>query len=102
MAMTQGYVMLIAVVVLLAALPWGLRWLQRRLPMAQRGGVSGATPRLLGALAVGPQQRVMTIVVGEGAQRTWLVIGVTSDSVHCLHTLPQPDSSAALQGLSRD
>ncbi len=40
-------------------------------------------------MAVGPGQRVVTVEVGHGAQKTCLVLGVTAQSIHCLHVLGQ-------------
>jgi len=39
-------------------------------------------------VAVGPQQRVVTVEVGPEGARTWLVLGVTAQQVSCLHVLP--------------
>ena len=80
----------------LAALPWGIRWLQRR----TQGGMAPAalSSRLVGALAVGPQQRVVTVEVGPPHARTWLVLGVTAQSVNLLHSMPAgaPDFAGTL------
>jgi flagellar protein FliO/FliZ len=43
---------------------------------------------VLSAVAVGPQQRVVTVEVGPEHARTWLVLGVTAQQVSCLHVLP--------------
>ena len=45
------------------------------------------------------QQRVVTVEVGEGAQTVRLVLGVTAQSIQCLHVLQAPapaDFSAAM------
>jgi flagellar protein FliO/FliZ len=48
-------------------------------------------------MAVGPQQRVLTVEVGPENARTWLVLGVTGQTITCLHTLPAlPTMSAML------
>ena len=71
------------VIVAMAALPWWIkRWQQRS------GGATGAAQsRVLSAVAVGPQQRVVTIEVGHGNERAVLVLGVTAQQVNCLHVL---------------
>ena len=49
---------------------------------------AGAASRVVSAVAVGPQQRVVTVEVGPEHARTWLVLGVTAQQVSCLHVLP--------------
>ena len=44
--------------------------------------------RVLSQVAVGPQQRVVTVEVGPPQQRTVLVLGVTAQNINCLHVLP--------------
>jgi flagellar protein FliO/FliZ len=80
--MTQALVSVIAFLVLLALLPLGIRWFQRRTP----GGMgAGVTSRIISTLAVGPHQRVITVEVGPEGERTWLVLGVTAQQISCLH-----------------
>ena len=91
--MTQALLSVVAFVVVLALLPWGIKWVQRR---AAAGGVAGtghAGSRIVAAVAVGPQQRVMTIEVGPESARTWIVVGVTPQAITALHTLPAPVSA---------
>ena len=84
--MGQTLFVVAAFVAVLAMLPWAVKWLQRRL---QVGGVAAAQgSRLVSVLAVGPQQRVVTVEVGPDHARTWLVLGVTGQSITCLHTTP--------------
>lgn len=87
MAMTTQTLLAVALFIgALAVLPWAVRWLQRRTP----GGMAaaGASSRLVGALAVGPQQRVVTVEVGPPGARVWLVLGVTPQAVNLLHSMP--------------
>ena len=75
----------VALVTAMAALPWLLRRFQQR-TAALRG-------------AAGLQSRVVTVEVGEGAQTVRLVLGVTAQSIQCLHVLQAPapaDFSAAM------
>ena len=78
---------------LLALLPWGLRWLQR----LQRGKAGGVwlSSDLISSVAVGPQQRVVTVEVGPPHARTWLVLGVTAQQVTCLQSFPVAAAGAA-------
>ncbi|HMZ01408.1 MAG TPA: flagellar biosynthetic protein FliO, partial [Burkholderiaceae bacterium] len=80
--------------VVLALIPSAL-WLLKRSGLAA-GAARGASagPRLTGSLALGPQQRVVTVEVGEGAERRWLVLGVTPQQITALHTLTSPPEAA--------
>jgi flagellar protein FliO/FliZ len=72
----------------LATLPWLLkRWQQRQQSSQAMAGVS---TQVLSSVVVGQQQRVVTIEVGQGTQKTCLVLGVTPQSIQCLHVLGQP------------
>ena len=86
--MFTSFFLLVLFVGLLAAVPWAIRWIQRRTP----GGMATAqsASRLVSALAVGPQQRVVTVEVGPEGNRLWLVLGVTPQSITCLHTSTVP------------
>lgn len=71
-------------VVLLALVPVGLKWVQRR---AVGGGSNIASAsRVISAIAVGPHQRVVTVEVGPEGSRTWLTLGVTAQAITCLHS----------------
>jgi flagellar protein FliO/FliZ len=79
-------------------IPFGLKWLQRRMGV----GVTGAamSSKIISALAVGPHQRVVTVEVGPENARVWLTLGVTAQSITCLHTtaaLPVPLETASVQ-----
>ena len=82
--MTQTIVSVAVFLVLLALLPFGIRWIQRRAP----GGSSiSAASKIVSAIAVGPHQRVVTVEVGPEGERTWLVLGVTAQTITCLHSV---------------
>lgn len=89
--MTQTLAVVVLFVGAMAALPWLVRRLQQR--HAASGLAAGAASRVISAVAVGPQQRVVTVEVGPEHARAWLVLGVTTQHVSCLHVLP-----ASLQG----
>jgi flagellar protein FliO/FliZ len=82
-------------IVILAAIPLCL-WLLKRSPY---GAVMGAAPagvqqpvRIVGGLAIGPGQRLLTVEVGQGDARQWLVLGVTGQAISTLHTMaPQAE-----------
>ena len=71
-------------VVLLALIPVALKWVQRR---TVGGGSSVASAsKIISAIAVGPHQRVVTVEVGPEGARTWLTLGVTAQTISCLHS----------------
>jgi len=92
--MTQSLLSVVVFIALLAMVPWALRWLKQRKGMLP-GTVAGSGSRVVSALGVGPQQRVVTVEVGPPEARVWLVLGVTAQSVNTLHTLPAPGFSQA-------
>ena len=67
-------------------------WLLRRTPLG--GAAAGAAHlRSVGALPISPTQRIVTVEVGTGDARRWLVLGVTAQNITTLHTLvPQDDA----------
>lgn len=76
----------VGLLALLALLPMGIKWIQRRV-----GGNAAVSAHeassVVSAVAVGPQQRVVTVEVGPRGDRTWLVLGVTAQSITLLHSL---------------
>ena len=62
-------------------------WLFKRTPLAGMNGPAGA-PRLVANLPLAPQQRLVTVEVGQGADRQWLVLGVSAQGIRTLHILP--------------
>lgn len=82
--MTQTLLSVTLFVVLLAMVPMGVRWVQRRAAGASSAMASGS--RVVSAVAVGPHQRVVTVEVGPEGARVWLTLGVTAQNISCLHT----------------
>src|SRR5574344_1437374 len=93
-SLSASLLALAAMVVAMAALPWGLRRWQQRNQMAR--GVVQAQIQVLGALAVGPGQRIVTVQVQRNEQTTCLVLGVTAHNIQCLHVLGEAAQSASL------
>ncbi|MDM0014776.1 flagellar biosynthetic protein FliO [Variovorax sp. J22P168] len=93
--MTQSLITVVLFVVLLCAMPFALRRLQARRGITG-GMVAGTASKLLSTVAVGPQQRVVTVEVGPHGARTWLVLGVTGQSINCLHVLPATPAEGAI------
>jgi flagellar protein FliO/FliZ len=79
-------------------------WLLKRTPVG-----SGAAHTLMRSVAVLPlsaNQRVVTVEVGQGDSRQWLVLGVTPQSITTLHTMapqtvPVPATVAGAPGFAQ-
>jgi flagellar protein FliO/FliZ len=82
--MSQTLLLVVLFVALMAMLPLAVKWMQRRTGGA--GAIGGTNSRVISAVAVGPQQRVVTVEVGPEGARTWLVLGVTAHNINCLFT----------------
>ncbi len=109
--MTQGSSIsaLLWFVAVIAAIPLCL-WLLKRTPLGQGSGVAG-TPRTVAVLPLSAQQKLVTVEVGQGEERLWLVLGVSAQGIHTLHTMapqtteapppPPPPAAAFAQLLGR-
>ena len=96
-------------VAILAAIPLCL-WLLKRTPLGQGAGAPG-TPRTVAVLPLSAQQKLVTVEVGQGEERLWLVLGVSAQGVNTLHTMmaqsgpvqdpPPPPAAAFAQLLGR-
>ncbi|MBV5322417.1 MAG: flagellar biosynthetic protein FliO [Ilumatobacteraceae bacterium] len=86
--MSSAWVPVFLVVLVLAMIPLGLKWLQRRMGTGFAG--TPAATRIVSAVAVGPHQRVVTVEVGPENARVWLTLGVTAQTINCLHSLTLP------------
>jgi flagellar protein FliO/FliZ len=82
--MTQGIASLLWFVAILALIPVAL-WLLKRTPMG--GAAAHGVLRSVAALPLSASQRIVTIEVGQGASRRWLVLGVTPQSITTLHAM---------------
>ncbi len=77
---------LLLVLMLAAAVVWGLKRLQ------QSPAGNGTAIQLLATLPVGQRERVMLVQLGEEQ----LVLGVTPGNIVCLHVLQKPLHAEAL------
>jgi flagellar protein FliO/FliZ len=83
---------LIWFVAIICLIPVAL-WLLKRTPMG--GAAAAGVMRTVAALPLSTSQRIITIEVGRGDQRRWLVLGVTPQTITTLHTMePQGDVPA--------
>src|SRR5689334_961364 len=80
-------------IAIIAMIPVAL-WLLKRTPMGG-AGAGQRTMRSIAALPLSNSQRIVTVEVGQGAARRWLVLGVTAQSITTLHTMePQEEPNA--------
>ncbi|MBX3609666.1 MAG: flagellar biosynthetic protein FliO [Hydrogenophaga sp.] len=81
---------------LMVGIAWALKWARGRMPgLPGVPGQQGPALKVLSSVSLGPQQRVVTLQVGQGADATCLVLGVAPGSVNTLHQLALPADTAA-------
>ncbi len=94
----------------IALIPLAL-WLLKRSPMLGGGLARPGTPRPVAVLPLSSQHKLVTVEVGLGEERLWLVLGVSPQGLHTLHTMvpqapatdaaPPPPAAAFAQLLGR-
>ncbi len=77
---------------ILAAIPLAL-WLLKRTPAGGAGG--GTLMKHVAVLPLSASQRIVTVEVGAGEERRWLVLGVTPSSITTLHSMAPVEGAAA-------
>ena len=93
--MSQGFTSLLWFLAILVLIPVAL-WLLRRTPM---GGAAGhGVLRSVAAMPLSTSQRIVTVEVGHGAARRWLVLGVTAQSITTLHTMEPQEVTPGAPG----
>lgn len=91
--MSSAVTSLIAFVAIVALIPLAL-WLLKRTPIGGAG--AQGVMRTVAMLPISTNQRLLTVEVGSGDERRWLVLGVSPTGIHTLHTMaPQADAPAA-------
>jgi flagellar protein FliO/FliZ len=70
---------------ILCLIPLAL-WLLKRTPLGGAG--SGGVMRVVAQLPIAQNQRLVTVEVGSGDDRRWLVLGVTGAQISTLHVMP--------------
>ncbi len=70
---------------IIALIPIAL-WLLKRTPVG--GMAAHGVLRSVAVLPLSPSQRIVTVEVGLGDERRWLVLGVTPHGITPLHTMP--------------
>ncbi len=91
---------LAAFTLIVLAIPASL-WLLRRSGLAG-GSAAAAGLRQVASLALAPNQRIVTLEVGQGAQRRWLVLGVTPGGISRLHEMDPQDTAVSADPHGRD
>jgi flagellar protein FliO/FliZ len=82
--MTQSLISIGLFLAVLACVPFAVKWYKLR--------TGGPLPderekdRIVSVLPLGPHQKIVTIEVGQDGARTRLTLGVTAQSIACLHT----------------
>lgn len=84
MTASSGITSLLWFVAIIAMIPVAL-WLLKRTPMG--GAAGGGVLRSVAALPLSANQRIVTVEVGQGESRRWLVLGVTPQSITTLHMM---------------
>jgi flagellar protein FliO/FliZ len=105
--MNPGWTPLLWFAAIIALIPLVL-WLLKRSPLAGGGMGKPGTPRAVAMLPLSAQQKLVTVEVGLGEERLWLVLGVSPQGIRTLHTMapqsaaeptPAPPPSAAFAQL---
>ena len=91
--MTTSLMPLMAFLFVIAMIPVAL-WLMKR------AGIGGNAPaggvlRHVAQLSLGTSQRVTVVEIAVGAERHWLVLGITGERVTQLASYPAPDVAQA-------
>ena len=91
--MQNGWVSLLWFAAVIALIPLAL-WLLKR-SQAMAGGLRRpGTPQPVAVLPLSSQHKLVTVEVGHGDDRLWLVLGVSPHGVRTLHTMV-PQAPAA-------
>jgi len=108
--MQPSWISLLWFIAVVAMIPVAL-WLLKRSPLGQGGHGRAGTPRTVSVLPLTAQHKLVTVEVGHGDERLWLVLGLGPQGLRTLHTMaalddaphlpPPPPAAAFAQLLSR-
>lgn len=90
--MLQNALPAVGLLVLMVFAAWALQRWRKHLPGLPLQ--AGPPLKVLNTVSLGPQQRVVTLQVGQGADAHCLVLGVAPGSINTLHSLPLPVDSS--------
>ena len=88
--MTTSLMPLVSFLFVIALIPVAL-WLMKRVGLGGAAGPAGNVLRHVAQLSLGTSQRVTVVEIAVGAERHWLVLGVTGERVTQLASYPAPD-----------
>ena len=88
--MSTGLSSLLWFCAIVAAIPLTL-WFLKRTPLGGAGGAG--VMKSVAMLPLSTSQRIVTVEVGSGAERCWLVLGVTPGSITTLHTMAPQEAA---------
>jgi flagellar protein FliO/FliZ len=88
MAAMSSWLPLFWFIAVLALIPLAL-WLLKRSPLQK--AVLGVGSRVVANQYLGPGQRLLTVEVGEGGSRRWLLLGATAHHISLITELPAQD-----------
>ncbi len=95
--MANGLSSLLWFVAILALIPATL-WFLKRTPLG--GGGGAGVMKSIASLPLSTSQRIVTVEIGSGDDRRWLVLGVTPSSITTLHSMaPQAQIDGAGPGV---
>lgn len=87
---SSSWLPLLWFVVIVALIPLAL-WLLKRSPLPALQQAGGT--RLVGVTHLGPGQKLVTVEVGDGEGRRWLLLGATPQHIQLLTEMP-PQAAA--------
>ena len=94
--MPNGLSSLLWFIAIIALIPATL-WFLKRTPLG--GGGGAGVLKSIASLPLSTSQRIVTVEVGSGEERRWLVLGVTPASITTLHTMaPQAVEASPAPG----
>lgn len=86
--MFQSALPAVGLLLLMVLLAFALQRWKKHLPGIAHQ--AGPALKVMNTVSLGPQQRLVTVQVGQGADAVCLVLGVAPGSVNALHSLPLP------------
>lgn len=99
MSASAGFTSLLWFIAIIAMIPLAL-WLLKRTSV---GGAAGhGVMRSVAVLPISTSQRIVTVEVGSGEDRRWLVLGVTPNSITTLHNMAPQSEVATPMGFGID
>ena len=92
---SNGLGSLLWFIAIVALIPVTL-WFLKRTPLG--GGGGAGVMKSIASLPLSTSQRIVTVEVGSGDERRWLVLGVTPSSITTLHSMAAQSVEAAPGG----